>query len=64
MDRFELNLVLKVFIFSLGTSMLVKYGGSVLSFTPSNSNALIAIFLPVVVIFLLLLRRSYNISKS
>jgi|GEM_PF-1017514 len=59
MDQSEIWLILKVFFFSLGLSILVKYGGSGLSFAPSNFNAILAISLPSMVIFLMLLRRWY-----
>ncbi len=63
MVSFETGIVLKLLFISLVMSIIVKYGGSLLSFSPTNFNALIAILLPMMVILLLLLRKSYNFFK-
>ena len=62
MDKADLVLVGKVLLFSLAISVLIKYGGSLLSFAPSNLNALIAISLPPLVIFLMLFWRRFGSS--
>lgn len=61
MEKARLELILKVFLLSGTLSVLIKYGGPWLQFTPTNLNALIAISLPpLVVLSMLIWRNSSN----
>ncbi len=60
MNKTQLELILKVFFFSLGLSVIIKYVGPLLSLAPTKSNALVAILLPPLVVLLLLIWRFSN----
>lgn len=54
MDKTLRELIFKVFCLSGSLSVLIKYGGTWLQFTPTNLNALIAISLPSIVVLSML----------
>ncbi|MEH2312256.1 MAG: hypothetical protein V7K18_27015 [Nostoc sp.] len=53
----QLGLVLKLLLLSALLSALIKYAGPSLSIPPTATNALIIIFLPIVIIAIALLWR-------
>jgi hypothetical protein len=56
----QAGLVFKVFMISVGLSILIKYGGPILPIVPNRTIALIAISFPMLVIALALWWRSQN----
>jgi hypothetical protein len=60
MGKQDLKLILKIFVFSMAISIVVKYGGSQLFFEPSSSYAIVAIFLPALIILFLLFTKNFK----
>lgn len=54
----RIGFILKVLILSTVISLLIKYGGRLISIAPTSINAAIAVFLPTVILALLLIVRS------
>lgn len=50
----QFGFITKVFFFSAGLSVLIKYGGPLLPISPTTASAIIGVFLlPVVLVFVL-----------
>jgi hypothetical protein len=50
----QIGFILKVFLVSLGLSLLIKYSGKFVSVAPTTTNALIGIsIIPLLMIFIL-----------
>jgi hypothetical protein len=54
----RIGFILKVLVVSTVISLLIKYGGRLISIPPTSINAAIAVFLPTVILALLLIVRS------
>ena len=50
----QAGFILKVFFLSTAISILIKYGGQLVNFNPTNSVALIVVLLPSLIIALTL----------
>lgn len=56
----QIEFLVKVLILSVGLSVLIKYGGPLLSIAPTNSNAVLGITIPPLIMALALWQRTYG----